>query len=104
MADLLISLRISGGKHFVTSIPGDIWNWHFQGIWQRSECAVQSVYHMMVVSIGNNYVKMPFGTLPNDAICMPIFDVRNVCVRMRLLQALIAEAGYDPLRPAYGTS
>jgi nitroalkane oxidase len=68
-----------------------------------SECAVQSVYDAMrVVGVSAYSVKMPFGRLMQDALCMPLFDGGNVGVRRRQLQELMAASGYDPLAAAYG--
>jgi alkylation response protein AidB-like acyl-CoA dehydrogenase len=70
-----------------------------------SECAVQSVYDAMrVVGVTSYSVKMPFGRLMEDALCMPIFDGGNVGVRRRQLQKLMTEAGYDPQSAAFGKS
>lgn len=68
-----------------------------------SECAVQCVYDAMrVVGVNSYSVKMPFGRLIEDALCMPIFDGGNVGIRRRQLQGLMMQAGYDPLAAAYG--
>jgi nitroalkane oxidase len=70
-----------------------------------SECAVQCVYDAMrVVGVTSYSVHMPFGRLMEDALCMPLFDGGNVGIRRRQLQALMTDAGYDPLAASFGNS
>jgi len=59
---------------------------------------------MRVVGVTSYSVKMPFGRLMEDALCMPIFNGGNVGVRRRQLQKLMTEAGYDPRSAAFGKS
>jgi alkylation response protein AidB-like acyl-CoA dehydrogenase len=70
-----------------------------------SECAVQSVYDALrIVGVTSYSVKMPFGRLMEDALCMPLFDGGNIGVRRRQLQKLMTEAGYDPQSAAFRKS
>jgi nitroalkane oxidase len=54
------------------------------------------------VGVTSYSVQMPFGRLMEDALCMPLFDGGNVGIRRRQLQALMTDAGYDPLAASFG--
>lgn len=45
---------------------------------------------------------MNFGTIMNDAICLPIFDGGNIGIRRRQVEAIFAAEGYDPWAATYG--
>jgi hypothetical protein len=42
--------------------------------------------------------------LMRDALYMPIFEDGKVWIRMRRLQGLMLQAGYDPLAATFGKS
>ncbi|KAE8376054.1 acyl-CoA dehydrogenase/oxidase C-terminal [Aspergillus bertholletiae] len=69
-----------------------------------SENAVQCVVDgMNVVGILSYQAQAQYGTLLNDAVCLPIFDGGNVGVRRRQVEAIFKTLGYDPLAAAFGT-
>lgn len=45
---------------------------------------------------------MDFGTIMNDAICLPLFDGGNIGIRRRQVEAIFAAEGYDPWAATYG--
>lgn len=63
-----------------------------------SETAVRVIAELMrVVGIDSYDHAMPFGSLLQDALVLPLFDGGNMGVRRRQLHALLRAPGYDPL-------
>ncbi|MGE5147077.1 MAG: acyl-CoA dehydrogenase family protein [Candidatus Eiseniibacteriota bacterium] len=68
-----------------------------------SEAAVRVITDLMrVVGIDSYDHELPFGSLLQDALALPIFDGGNMGVRRRRLHAMLMEPGYDPLTACGG--
>ena len=63
-----------------------------------TEAAVRVITELMrVVGIDGYGGEAPFGSLPQDALALPIFDGGNMGVRRRQLRAILMQPNYDPL-------
>jgi len=116
VADLLIDIKMKAeasrlltwkALHAIENGPGD-WNARLELALHAkifcSENAVACVVDAMKAVGVKAYAKdMPFESLLNDAIVLPLFDGGNVGVRRRQVEKIFENKGYEPWAATYGS-